>query len=134
MTLCAFCESPLPDSATECPNCGAVVASNSPASLRLVCPACGAINSSQAKFCDQCGIRIVPNDGDKKHLSRSDDVRSVSKAVNPSQSTPSIRQFIESWPLWSWVVVGAAIMFLVCTGCLLLFTVVYGILMTNGVN
>jgi len=139
MSVCPLCTSDLPDSATECPNCGAVVASNPSSSLPLVCPACGAINSNRAKFCDQCGIRIEGEAANKIALSDEknfslEDVRPAPKGTHLSQSAPPVRRSIGALPVWFWVVVAVVILFLVCIGFLLFFGVVYWVLMGNGIN
>ncbi len=62
---CAVCNAPLLPTDTQCRRCGSVVASIPPVKTtvgnKILCPACGNENETNARYCRFCGTQLNPN-------------------------------------------------------------------------
>jgi len=60
MPDCPHCQSPNPDEAQFCGNCGYLLgsAAGAASSAAVVCPSCGASVPARAQFCPSCGYQV----------------------------------------------------------------------------
>jgi len=61
LIICPKCSAQVPSTSKFCPNCGATLATPSPAPMQAQgkkCPKCGSENAAAAQFCSSCGQKL----------------------------------------------------------------------------